>query len=127
MNEEEDIANEIKRAMEGIEEYSPEFVGVLPKYNYHNLNAEDNKKILNSLLRNFNDIPTDSQNDIFGEVYEYFLGNFALAEGQGGGEFYTPRTVVRYMVEVLQPMEGKILERIIQKLIQFNEPQICCA
>src|SRR5699024_5459652 len=83
--------------MEGIEEYSPEFVGVLPKDNYHNLNAQDNNKILNRLLRNFNDIPTDSKNDIFGEVYEYFLGNFALAEGQGGGEFYTPRTVVRYM------------------------------
>ncbi|MBC2919676.1 type I restriction-modification system subunit M [Staphylococcus saprophyticus] len=110
LNEEEDIANKIKGAMEGIEEYSPEFVGVLPKDNYHNLNAEDNNKILNRLLRNFNDIPTDSQNDIFGEVYEYFLGNFALAEGQGGGEFYTPRTVVRYMVEVLQPMEGKILD-----------------
>lgn len=110
LNEEEDIANKIKDAMEGIEEYSPEFVGVLPKDNYHNLNAEDNNKILNRLLRNFNDIPTDSQNDIFGEVYEYFLGNFALAEGQGGGEFYTPRSVVRYMVEVLQPMEGKILD-----------------
>jgi len=110
LNEEEDIANKIKDAMEGIEEYSPEFVGVLPKDSYHNLNAEDNNKILNRLLRNFNDIPTDSQNDIFGEVYEYFLGEFALAEGQGGGEFYTPRTVVRYMVEVLQPMEGKVLD-----------------
>lgn len=110
LNEEENIANKIKDAMEGIEKYSPEFVDVLPKDNYHNLNAEDNNKILNRLLRNFNDIPTDSQNDIFGEVYEYFLGNFALAEGQGGGEFYTPRTVVRYMVEVLQPMEGKILD-----------------
>lgn len=110
LNEEEDIANKIKDAMEGIEEYSSEFVGVLPKDNYHNLNAEDNNKILNRLLRNFNDIPTDSQNDIFGEVYEYFLGNFALAEGQGGGEFYTPRSVVRYMVEVLQPMEGKVLD-----------------
>ncbi|MCQ9289448.1 type I restriction-modification system subunit M [Staphylococcus gallinarum] len=110
LNEEEDIANKIKDAMKGIEEYSPEFVGVLPKDNYHNLNAEDNNKVLNRLLRNFNDIPTDSQNDIFGEVYEYFLGNFALAEGQDGGEFYTPRSVVRYMVEVLQPMEGKILD-----------------
>lgn len=110
LNEEENIANKIKEAMEGIEEYSQEFVGILPKDNYHNLNADDNNKILNRLLRNFNDIPTDSQNDIFGEVYEYFLGNFALAEGQGGGEFYTPRTVVRYMVEVLQPMEGKILD-----------------
>src|SRR5699024_8452373 len=46
LSEEEDIANEIKEAMEGIEEYSPEFVGVLPKDNYHNLNAEDNNKIL---------------------------------------------------------------------------------
>ncbi|MBF2468044.1 type I restriction-modification system subunit M [Listeria welshimeri] len=110
LSEEENIANKIKEAMEGIEKYSPEFVGVLPKDNYHNLSADDNNKILNRLLRNFNDIPTDSQNDIFGEVYEYFLGNFALAEGQGGGEFYTPRTVVRYMVEVLQPMEGKILD-----------------
>lgn len=110
LSEEEGIANKIKEAMEGIEEYSPEFVGVLPKDNYHNLGADDNNKILNRLLRNFNDIPTDFENDIFGEVYEYFLGNFALAEGQGGGEFYTPRTVVRYMVEVLQPMEGKILD-----------------
>lgn len=110
LSEEENIANKIKEAMEGIEEYSPEFVGVLPKDNYHNLSADDNNKILNRLLRNFNDIPTDAQNDIFGEVYEYFLGNFALAEGQGGGEFYTPRTVVRYMVEVLQPLEGKVLD-----------------
>lgn len=110
LSEEEVIANKIKEAMEGIEEHSPEFVGVLPKDNYHNLSADDNNKILNRLLRNFNDIPTDFENDIFGEVYEYFLGNFALAEGQGGGEFYTPRTVVRYMVEVLQPIEGKILD-----------------
>lgn len=56
LNEEENIANKIKDAMEGIEKYSPEFVGVLPKDNYQNLNAEDNNKILNRLLRNFNDI-----------------------------------------------------------------------
>ncbi|WP_414048088.1 N-6 DNA methylase [Macrococcus equi] len=109
LSEEVSIANKIKEAMEGIEEYSPEFVDVLPKDSYHNLSV-DNNKILNRLLRNFNNIPTDSQNDIFGEVYEYFLGKFALAEGQGGGEFYTPRSVVRYMVEVLQPMEGKVLD-----------------
>ncbi|WP_079529951.1 type I restriction-modification system subunit M [Halobacillus hunanensis] len=110
LSEEENVANKIKEAMEGIEKFSPEFVGVLPKDNYHDLNTDDNNKILNRLLRNFNDIPTDFENDIFGEVYEYFLGNFALAEGQGGGEFYTPRTVVRYMVEVLQPSEGKVLD-----------------
>ena len=74
LSEEENIANKIKEAMEGIEQYSPEFVGVLPKDNYHDLSADDNNKILNRLLRNFNDIPTDIENDIFGEVYEYFLG-----------------------------------------------------
>lgn len=110
LSEEENIANKIKEAMEGIEQYSPEFIGVLPKDSYYDLSAEDNNKILNRLLRNFNDIPVDPEHDIFGEVYEYFLGEFALAEGQGGGEFYTPRSVVRYMVEVLQPTEGKILD-----------------
>ncbi|WP_277674217.1 class I SAM-dependent DNA methyltransferase [Piscibacillus halophilus] len=110
LSEEENIANKIKEAMEGIEQYSPEFVDVLPKDSYHDLSTEDNNKILNRLLRNFNDIPVDTEHDIFGEVYEYFLGEFALAEGQGGGEFYTPRSVVRYMVEVLQPSEGKILD-----------------
>ena len=110
LSEEENIANKIKEAMEGIEQYSPEFIGVLPKDSYHDLSSEDNNKILNRLLRNFNDIPVDPEHDIFGEVYEYFLGEFALAEGQGGGEFYTPRSVVRYMVEVLQPSEGKILD-----------------
>lgn len=110
LSEEENIASKIKEAMEGIEQYSPEFVDVLPKDSYHDLSTEDNNKILNRLLRNFNDIPVDTEHDIFGEVYEYFLGEFALAEGQGGGEFYTPRSVVRYMVEVLQPSEGKILD-----------------
>lgn len=110
LSEEENIASKIKEAMEGIEQYSPEFVDVLPKDSYHDLSTEDNNKILNRLLRNFNDIPVDTEHDIFGDVYEYFLGEFALAEGQGGGEFYTPRSVVRYMVEVLQPSEGKILD-----------------
>lgn len=110
LSEEEDIANKIKEAIEGIEKHSQELVGILPKDSYHNLSREDNNKILNRLLRNFNDIPTDVKSDIFGEIYEYFLGNFALAEGQGGGEFFTPRTVVQYMVEVLRPTEGKILD-----------------
>ncbi|TAH62935.1 MAG: SAM-dependent DNA methyltransferase [Gottschalkiaceae bacterium] len=110
LSEEEDIANKIKEAVEGIEEYSLDLAGILPKDSYHNLSQENNSKILNRLLRNFNDIPTDIENDVFGEIYEYFLGKFALAEGQGGGEFFTPRSVVRYMVEVLKPTEGKILD-----------------
>ena len=48
--------------------------------------------------------------DVFGEVYEYFLGQFALAEGQKAGQFYTPRTVVRVLVEILAPYEGRIYD-----------------
>jgi len=110
LSEEADIANEIKSAIEGMEKYSQELVGILPKNSYHNLSKEGNNRVLNRLLRNFNDIPTDVESDVFGEIYEYFLGNFALAEGQGGGEFFTPRTVVQYMVEVLNPDEGRILD-----------------
>ncbi len=73
LSEEEDIANKVKAAIEGIEKYSPELVGILPKDSYHNLSKEDNNKVLNRLLRNFNDIPTDIESDIFGEIYEYFF------------------------------------------------------
>ena len=94
LSEEEDIAGKIKEAIEEIEKFSPDLTGILPKDAYHNLSREDNNRILNRLLRNFNDIPTDIESDIFGKIYEYFLGNFALAEGQGGGEFFTHRTIV---------------------------------
>jgi type I restriction enzyme M protein len=47
---------------------------------------------------------------MFGQIYEYFLGNFALAEGQGGGEFFTPRSVVRLMVEIIEPHGGKVFD-----------------
>ena len=127
LSEEVDIASKIKEAIEGIEKYSNDLVGMLPKDSYHNLSQEDNNKILNRLLRNFNDIPTDVESDVFGEIYEYFLGNFAIKEGQGGGEFFTPRTVVQYMVEVLRPTGGKMLDIILQRLIQFNYPKKCCA
>ena len=62
--------------------------------------------------------------EIFGEIYEYFLSNFALQEGKDGGTFYTPATVVRYMVEVLKPeVRNKLfLDIIVQSLIQFNFP-----
>ncbi len=110
LSEEVDIASKIKEAIEGIEKYSNDLAGMLPKDSYHNLSQEDNNKILNRLLRNFNDIPTDVESDVFGEIYEYFLGNFAIKEGQGGGEFFTPRTVVQYMVEVIKPKGGKMLD-----------------
>src|SRR5688572_33249475 len=48
--------------------------------------------------------------DTLGRVYEYFLGKFAAAEGKLGGEFYTPRSVVRVLVEMLEPYEGRIYD-----------------
>lgn len=120
--ESEDLAGKVKAAMEMLEQYTAELADTLPKDVYYSVNSEDDPLVLSKLLRNFKDIPADVQLDIFGEIYEYFLSKFALAEGQGGGEFFTPSTVVRYMVEVLAPTEGKILEIIIPKLIQFNYP-----
>lgn len=49
-------------------------------------------------------------NDILGQVYEYFLGQFALAEGKKGGQFYTPRSVVQLLVEMLEPYEGRVFD-----------------
>lgn len=108
--ESEDLAKRVKEAMEAVEKYTAELEDTLPKDIYYSVNSEDDPLVLAKLLKNFKDIPADVELDIFGEIYEYFLGEFALAEGQGGGEFFTPASVVRYMVEVLAPTEGKILD-----------------
>ena len=65
---------------------------------------------MRALLRQFSDIPADASGDVFGQIYEYFLGEFALSEGQGGGEFFTPRSVVRLMVEIIEPHGGKVFD-----------------
>ena len=108
--ESEDLAKKVKEAMEAVEKYTAELEDTLPKDIYYSVNSEDDPLVLAKLLKNFKDIPADVELDIFGEIYEYFLGEFALAEGQGGGEFFTPASVVRYMVEVLAPTEGRILD-----------------
>ncbi|WP_303841095.1 class I SAM-dependent DNA methyltransferase [Selenomonas ruminantium] len=96
----------VKEAMEAIEMYNPSLMDVLPKDVYEQLVPEEEPELLSRIIRIFKDIPENSTLDIFGEIYEYFLGNFALAEGKDGGTFYTPSTVVRYMVEVLSPEPG---------------------
>lgn len=96
----------VKEAMEAIEDENPTMFGVLPKEVYAQLVPEEEPELLSNIVRIFKDIPENCTVDIFGEIYEYFLGNFALAEGKDGGTFYTPATVVRYMVEVLNPEPG---------------------
>lgn len=108
--ESENLAQKVKEAMIAVEKYTTELEDTLPKDEYYNVNGREDKTVLKKLLKNFKDIPDDISIDLFGEIYEYFLGNFALAEGQGGGEFFTPSSVVHYMVEVIAPTEGKILD-----------------
>ena len=93
--------------MEAIERENPKMAGVLPKAVYGQLVPEEEPELLSKIIRVFKDIPETISIDLFGEIYEYFLGNFAMAEGQDGGAFYTPATVVQYMVEVLQPVPGE--------------------
>ena len=96
----------VKRAMEAIEKENPSMVGVLPKEVFGQLVPEEEPELLSRIVRIFKDIPEDISVDLFGEIYEFFLGNFALSEGKDGGTFYTPATVVRYMVDVLNPEPG---------------------
>ncbi|MBS0299697.1 MAG: N-6 DNA methylase [Proteobacteria bacterium] len=107
--EEKDIAKALKEAMKAIEEYKPELDGVLPKDEYAVLTRTD-KTIPQQLLRTFADIPANATGDLFGQIYEYFLSEFARSEGQKGGEFFTPRSVVRLMVEIIEPHGGKVFD-----------------
>ena len=108
--ESENLAEKIKTAMELIEKYSAELEDTLPKEIYYKVNGKDDKLVLSKLLRIFKDIPENTKLDVFGQIYEYFLGKFALLDGSTGGQFFTPSSVVAYMVNVLAPTEGKILD-----------------
>ncbi len=108
--EKEDIAKAIKTAMEKIELYKPELKDSLPKDEYFKLVTDKDKTLPKTLLKYFKDIPDDASGDVFGKVYEYFLAEFALAEGQGGGEFFTPVSVVKLMVEIIEPYQGRMLD-----------------
>lgn len=99
------IGKAIDDAMRSIEDENKELRDVLPKV-YTNM--EDS--VLINLLKIFHKIPTKLDRDIFGKIYEYFLGKFAMSEGQRGGEFYTPTSIVRLIVEVLEPYHGRILD-----------------
>ena len=109
INDAPDDANKatlVKNAMTAIEDNNEMMDGVLPKEVYGQLVPEEEPELLSKIIRVFKDIPEDIGIDLFGEIYEFFLSSFALSEGKDGGTFYTPATVVRYMVEVLQPESG---------------------
>ncbi|MBO7565474.1 MAG: SAM-dependent DNA methyltransferase [Bacteroidales bacterium] len=97
----------VKNAMMEIEKENPILKDVLPKEVYGQLVPDEEPELLSRVVRIFIDIPENIEIDLIGEIYEYFLGEFALNEGKDGGTFYTPATVVRYMMEVLKPEVGE--------------------
>tara|TARA_R110002111_G_scaffold18931_1_gene46160 strand:- start:10663 stop:12246 length:1584 start_codon:yes stop_codon:yes gene_type:complete len=101
----ENIGKAINEAMKSVEAENEDLKGVLPK----TYNKIDNA-ILISLLKSFSKIAIDGEGDTFGKIYEYFLGNFARAEGQRGGEFFTPTTLVKLIVEIIEPYHGRIFD-----------------
>jgi len=100
-----DIGNSINEAMRSIEAANEELKGVLPK----SYNSFENT-LLFELLKIFNGIPFDTAGDVFGKIYEYFLGKFAMSEGKGGGEFYTPVSIVKLLVNIIEPYHGRIYD-----------------
>jgi len=105
------IGKTINAAMKAIEGENTDLAGILPQdYTALSKKADENNHILIALLKNFNQIPDDIDGDAFGEIYEYFLGEFARAEGAKGGEFFTPQPIVKLLVEIIEPYNGKIFD-----------------
>ena len=100
-----DIGAKVNGAMRLIEQHNPQLAGVLPKtYNLFT------STLLKELLKKMSEIPASVDFDAFGRIYEYFLGEFAMKEGQGGGEFYTPSSIVKLLTEIIEPFHGRILD-----------------
>ncbi|MEZ9247118.1 N-6 DNA methylase [Vibrio lentus] len=105
------VGHLIDNALEGIERDNPKLKGVLNK-SYSSLKIDQAK--LNELINLIATIPfvhADlNSKDILGHVYEYMLGQFALAEGKKGGQFYTPASIVTLIVEMIEPFEGRVYD-----------------
>jgi type I restriction enzyme M protein len=94
----ENIGRAINDAMKSIEAQNPVLKDVLPK----TYNRLDNPTLV-ELLKLMASIPMDMEGDAFGKIYEYFLGKFAMKEGYRGGEFFTPTSIVKLIVEIIDP------------------------
>jgi type I restriction enzyme M protein len=106
----DDIALKIDTALATIEKNNPSLKGALPDNYFSRLGLDVSK--LSSLIDTINNINTieDKGHDIVGRVYEYFLSKFAIAEGKGKGEFYTPKSIVNLIANMIEPYKGKIYD-----------------
>ncbi|MEX0997805.1 MAG: class I SAM-dependent DNA methyltransferase [Flavobacteriaceae bacterium] len=109
-SKQDDIALKIDTALHTVEKNNPALKGALPDNYFSRLNMDVSK--LAALLDTINNIDTlkDKEQDIVGRVYEYFLSKFALAEGKGKGEFYTPKSIVQLIAEMIEPYNGVIYD-----------------
>lgn len=105
LSEGANIGAAINDAMRCIEAENPDLKDVLPK----TYNRFENS-LLKELLKTMNSVPMDIEGDAFGKIYEYFLGHFAMSEGQKGGEFFTPTAMVQLLVAIIQPFHGRIFD-----------------
>lgn len=116
------IGKLIDEAAESLMADNPSLEGTLP----HNYNSDSvDQRRLGELVDLFSATRFTAEGperarDLLGEVYEYFLARFASAEGKRGGEFYTPRAVVRTLVEILEPTEGRVYETFMPRWIQMR-------
>ncbi|MDA9600329.1 type I restriction-modification system subunit M [Nitrosomonadales bacterium] len=106
----EDIALKIDTALSNIEKTNKALQGALPDNYFSRLGLDVSK--LSALIDVINNIDTiaNSHEDVVGRVYEYFLSKFAIAEGKGKGEFYTPKSIVNLIAELIEPYKGKIYD-----------------
>ena len=108
-----DIGAKVNAAMREIEQHNPTLAGVLPK----TVNLFTST-LLKELLKKVSEIPATLDYDAFGRIYEYFLGEFAMTEGQGGGEFYTPSSIVRLLTEIIEPF---LVVRVAETIAHIRE------
>jgi type I restriction enzyme M protein len=105
------IGKDVDDAMDAIEKDNPSLRGVLPKvYAQEKLDKASIGGLINQISTATLGTKEAQSKDILGKVYEYFLGEFALAEGKKGGQFYTPASVVKLLVEMLEPYEGRVFD-----------------
>ena len=105
------IGIELDNAMEAIEKENPELRNVLPKvFGKQNLDKASLGELIDLISNTELKAASHSSKDLFGRVYEYFLGEFANAEGKKWGQFYTPKSIVKLMVEMIEPYKGRVYD-----------------
>lgn len=106
-----EIGKDVDAAMDAIERDNPSLKGVLPKvYARGNLDPTNLGGLIDLISNIAMGDVQDRSADVLGHVFEYFLGEFALAEGKQGGQFYTPKSIVKLLVEMLQPFRGRVFD-----------------